>query len=70
MKEEKIINFTMKSGKIIKGLITTEGETFEQIMEALGKIFKNDFVGLVNACNKKSHIVLNVREIESFEVYD
>lgn len=70
MEQEKIITFTMKSGKILKGIITIEEENFGQIMEALGKIFKNDFVGLVNACNKKSHIVLNVREIESFEVYD
>ena len=70
MEQEKIITFTMKSGKVLKGIITIEEENFSQIMEALNKIFKNDFVGLINACNKKSHIVLNVREIESFKVYD
>lgn len=70
MEQEKIITFTMKSGKVLKGIITIDGENFGQIMEALGKIFRNDFVALVNACNKKSHIVLNIREIESFEVYD
>lgn len=70
MEEEKIINFTMKSGRVLQGVILTNGECLEKILENLNKTFCNSFVGFINPRNRKSYIVLNVSEIESFEVYD
>lgn len=70
MKEEKIINFTMKSGRVLQVVMLTNGECIEKILENLNKTFCSSFVGFINARNRKDYIVMNTKEIESFEVYD
>lgn len=70
MEKEKIINFTMKSGRVLQGAILTNGECIEKILENLNKTFCKSFVAFINPRNRKSYIVLTVSEIESFEVYD
>ena len=68
MEELKIITFTMKSGRILQGIVDIKGEKFEEYIKKNSELFDTKFVGFVNARNRKSYIIINTKEIESFEV--
>ncbi len=68
MEEKKIITFTMKSGRILQGIVDTKGEKIEEYIKKNSELFYTKFVGFVNARNRKSYIIINTKEIESFEV--